>query len=225
MNLILLPRFRPRIIEVIALLIGHFDVCFLDAAQHFVIQLLLQSLRRFHHGISVGVLGLQISFHLGILLVAQPIVVIHHRAAIDLRGLRSFLRHWRRRERRGSVIRRRCVCGGEDQRSENQRSDSNVPQIEFFHRISFMRLENWPILYQLPVITKVDKRTDLLAADVLHAGRTFRRLSRQPVNRHKISRPRSRRRRLQNQPAYNVFRCFLGPVRSRAPFSLSSYSS
>jgi len=42
-------------------------VRFLDAAQHFLIQLLLQSLRRFHHGISVGVLGLQISFHLGIL--------------------------------------------------------------------------------------------------------------------------------------------------------------
>jgi len=60
-------------------------------------------------------------------------------------------------------------------------------KLSFFHRISFMRLENWPILYQLPVITKVGKQEDLLAADVLQAGHTFRRLSRHPVNRHKIS--------------------------------------
>jgi hypothetical protein len=40
-----------------------------------------------------------------------------------------------------------------------------VPQIDFFHRISFMRLENWPILYQLSFISEGGQAADLLAAD------------------------------------------------------------
>src|SRR5882762_1851361 len=150
MNLVLLPRFRPRIIEVVALFIRNFDVGFLDAAQHFVIQLLLEALRRLHHRISVGVLGLQISFHFGVFLVSQPIVVIHELLAMDLRSLRSFLRDGGRRERRRSVVCRQRVPEGEDQGSQGQKSDSNTLQSEFSHRISFVRFENSPILYQPP---------------------------------------------------------------------------
>jgi hypothetical protein len=100
---VLLPLDRPRVIEVaVVLAIGNVDVGLLDAAEHLVVELFLQLLRRREHGVRVRVLGLEIGDGLGTLLVAQPAVVVGALVAVKSDRLRDLLRDGRLR----------CVGGG-----------------------------------------------------------------------------------------------------------------
>jgi len=63
---------------VAALAVRNGAVVLLDAADDLLVQLVLQRLQRRHHRIDVGVLGVEVRQHLGILavVVAQPVVLV-----------------------------------------------------------------------------------------------------------------------------------------------------
>ncbi len=100
---VLLPFLRARVIEITAIQEWDVDVRLLDAPQHLVVELLLQRLRGLHEVFRIGQLGLQIRLHLRCALVAQPVVVVGERLAVDLRGVRDLLgdRGGRRHRSRG----------------------------------------------------------------------------------------------------------------------------
>ncbi len=95
--------FPARVIEVAAPLVGDVDVGLLDVADHLVVELLLQALGWLHDGGSVSVLGFQVLRHFGILLVAQPAVIVHQIAAVDVVLRVNFFSDWRRDWRRRGV--------------------------------------------------------------------------------------------------------------------------
>jgi hypothetical protein len=82
-NLILLPFLRARV--VVERIAAHRDgeVGLLDAAEHLLVQLLLERLEVLRHLVGVGVLCLQILDDIGILAIAQPEVVVDEDVAVN----------------------------------------------------------------------------------------------------------------------------------------------
>ena len=87
-DLVLLALFRARVIEVVADAHRDAEVGLLDAAEHLLVERLLQRLRRLHDRFGVGVLGLQVLDDLGVLLLSQPEVVVGQRVAVNPGGVR-----------------------------------------------------------------------------------------------------------------------------------------
>ena len=72
-----------RVIVVLALTIGHVHVGLLDARQHLRIERFLKRRGGRHDRPGVGVLALQVRAHPGVVLVSQPMVVVHALPAVD----------------------------------------------------------------------------------------------------------------------------------------------
>jgi hypothetical protein len=79
---VLLSLLGPGIIKISILREGHRQVRLLEVPNHFLVQRLLQPLGGSHHGVSVGVLSVEIGFHLGIGLLAQPEVIVDATVAV-----------------------------------------------------------------------------------------------------------------------------------------------
>ena len=90
-DLVLLAGLGAHVIKVVAFLVRNLDVGLLHAAEHLVIELLLQRLGRLHHRVGVGVLFFQVSADFGIGFLAKPVVVVDHFVSIDLGFVRGFL--------------------------------------------------------------------------------------------------------------------------------------
>ena len=79
---ILLALDGARIIQVIAAAKGHGEVGLFHVAEHLFVERILERRQVAGHGRRVGVLGFQISDHLGIRLLAQPVVIVHHGSVV-----------------------------------------------------------------------------------------------------------------------------------------------
>src|SRR6266542_5101539 len=88
---VLFSLLGARVIEVIALAIGHVLVGLLDAREHLFVERLLETGGRLHHRVGVIGLGLEVGqdVFVGLRLVGHPGVIVRDRVAVDLRGLRS----------------------------------------------------------------------------------------------------------------------------------------
>ncbi len=96
-----------RVVPVAAAAVGHALVGLLDAREHLAVELLAERLERGHRRPRVAVLGLEVGDDLGVLLLAQPVVVVDapvaepgHRARLapgdgGLEGLRGLGREGR----------------------------------------------------------------------------------------------------------------------------------
>jgi len=94
---VVLPLFHPCVIKIAVAFVRHRHVGLLDATLDFFEQSILEPLRVTHHGIQVGVLGLEVGEHLGILPFAEPVVAVRADIAVLLKRCRPDLRFWRNR--------------------------------------------------------------------------------------------------------------------------------
>ena len=76
MDGVLQTLFGARVIPPVAVAEGNRNVGLLDVAEHLLVELLAQPGKRRHHRFGVGVLGFEKGVDFGILLVAQPCVVV-----------------------------------------------------------------------------------------------------------------------------------------------------
>ncbi len=96
-----LPLLGAVVVPIAVVAVRHREIGLLDPAEHLAVQLLLQRFGVLHAGRGVGVLCLEIRAHLGVLLLAQPeVVVLPHLAVqgIDLGNDAGDRRRLRRRE-------------------------------------------------------------------------------------------------------------------------------
>jgi hypothetical protein len=78
------------------LAVGDALVGLLDAPEDLLVELVAERLERPGRGLGVAVLGLEVAGHRGIVLVAQPVVVVDAAVAELRHDLGLFLRHGRR---------------------------------------------------------------------------------------------------------------------------------
>jgi len=79
---ILLTLVRAGEIEIAAQAVGNREVRLLDAAKHFLIELLLKLLGRLQDCVRVRVLGYQVGDDIGIFFLAEPSIVIDAAIAV-----------------------------------------------------------------------------------------------------------------------------------------------
>jgi hypothetical protein len=82
-NGVLLALFGAREIEIAAQSVGNGEIRLQDAAEHFLIELFLEGRGVAENGVSVGVLGVEVGDDFGIVLVAEPGVVVDAAVAVD----------------------------------------------------------------------------------------------------------------------------------------------
>ena len=99
---VLQPLLGARVIPPIAVAVGNGDVGLLHVAQHLLVKLVAQAGQRRHHRIGIGIFGLQVRRHVGILFVAQPGVVVGQHNSVHLRFGVVFAGGGRRGNRRFS---------------------------------------------------------------------------------------------------------------------------
>ncbi len=80
---ILQPLLCARVIEVVALAHRDREIGLLDAREHLVVQLLLQRLGVLQERLAMDVLGLEMSGDRRCALLAQPVVIIDPRVAVN----------------------------------------------------------------------------------------------------------------------------------------------
>jgi hypothetical protein len=73
-----------RVVPPFAVAEGDRDVSLLHVREHFLIKVFAQSVERRHHGLDVGIFRVEIGGDFGILLFAQPCVVVGERDAVKL---------------------------------------------------------------------------------------------------------------------------------------------
>ena len=88
---VLLAFLGPGVIVVGTLAVRDFGVGFLDAREHLLVQLLLQTLRGLHHRRCVRILGAQIGAYRSAGLVAQPMVTVDAALPVHDRDVRYAL--------------------------------------------------------------------------------------------------------------------------------------
>ena len=93
-NRVFVARLIARLIAIAVAHVRHRMFLLRNARHHLFVQGFAQRLLRFQHRIGVGVLRLQVVQHLAVctLVVAQPVIVIHARVAVDGDGIRAFFR-------------------------------------------------------------------------------------------------------------------------------------
>src|SRR4029077_11004741 len=89
---VLLALLRARVIEVAAAAEGHRGVILLDAAEHLLVERLLERLRGLQELAGIGILFAEIGGDGGIVLLAQPEVVVLARVAVEHVDLGDFFR-------------------------------------------------------------------------------------------------------------------------------------
>ena len=94
MDRILLPGLHPGVVEPVAMPVWERIVVFLDASEHFPVQLLLERLRVGEHFVGVGVLGFQVGRYFRCPLLAKPGVVVDALVAMERRCPRNPGGHW-----------------------------------------------------------------------------------------------------------------------------------
>src|SRR5271155_4433535 len=111
MHRILLALFRASEIEITAQAVGNAQIRLKDPAEHLLVEHLLKSFGGPQDGIGVRVFRLQIGDYFGVLLLAQPGVMIDATIAVH-NGLNRLAARKRRRKRRTSyrVVRKRWRC-------------------------------------------------------------------------------------------------------------------
>ena len=84
-NRVFVARLIARLIAIAVAHVRHRMFLLRNARHHLFVQGFAQRLLRFQHRIGVGVLRLQVVQHLAVcaLVVAQPVIVIHARVAVD----------------------------------------------------------------------------------------------------------------------------------------------
>src|SRR5207253_6189950 len=87
---VLLALLGPRIVEVAAPPVGDGLVVLLDAAEHLPVERLLERRGGLEARVGVGVLGLEVGDDLGVVLLAEPEVVVLAPVAVDDVDLRDF---------------------------------------------------------------------------------------------------------------------------------------
>ena len=80
---ILLALFRAREIQIAAQPVGNGKIGLQDAAQHLLVQILLKALGIAQDGVRVRVFGVEVSNDLGIILVAEPCVIVDEPVPMD----------------------------------------------------------------------------------------------------------------------------------------------
>ena len=80
---VLQSLFRARAVPPAAVAEGNRDVGLLHMREHLLVEVVAQAGKRGHHRLGVGVFGLEIRGHLGVLFVAQPGVVVHQDCAMQ----------------------------------------------------------------------------------------------------------------------------------------------
>ena len=85
MNGVLPALLGARVVPPVAVAEGNRDVGLLHVAEHLPVELLAQAGQGRHHGLGIGIFGFEIGGHLGILLVAQPGVVVGEDRAVQKR--------------------------------------------------------------------------------------------------------------------------------------------
>ena len=83
---VLFPLFGARVVEIFTAADGHALVGLFDAGHHLAIKLVLQLFSGCHHGGHISILVRQILDDFGLVLVAQPMVVIYADIAVQLHG-------------------------------------------------------------------------------------------------------------------------------------------
>ena len=80
---ILLPLFGARVIPVPPLAVGHRQIGLLDAGEHLLVEELLQRAGSLKRGLSPGVLSREVRRDPRVGLVAEPVVVVLERLAME----------------------------------------------------------------------------------------------------------------------------------------------
>ena len=83
-----------RVVIEIVVTLGDGEVRFLDAADHFIVELLLENGRMRHHRLGVSVFCFQVSDHVRVFLLTQPIIIVDARMVVDGQFLRLHCRDW-----------------------------------------------------------------------------------------------------------------------------------
>ncbi len=109
---VLLARLVTGLIAVAVLHIGDRLVLLGNTGHHLLVELLAQRLDRCEHGLGVGILGLEIVQHLGLLplVVTQPVVVVDARVPVFFQGMGVLGSHRGDNDRLGGSI--ACRHGG-----------------------------------------------------------------------------------------------------------------
>ena len=80
---VLLALFRADVIGIAAEKVGNAEVGLLNAAEDFLVEGFLKGFGRFEEGVGEGVLFLEVGGDAGVVLVAQPGVMVHAAVAMD----------------------------------------------------------------------------------------------------------------------------------------------
>jgi hypothetical protein len=82
-NGVLLALLGARQIPPTAIAKGDRDVGLLHVREHLLVKAVTQAVERLHDRLGVGVFGLQVGGHLGVVLVAKPGVVVGQNCAVQ----------------------------------------------------------------------------------------------------------------------------------------------
>jgi hypothetical protein len=82
-NGVLFALFRAGVIRVAPEKVGDTEIGLLNAAEHFLVEGFLENFRGFQEGVGEGVFLLEVGEDAGVVLVAEPGVMVHATIAVD----------------------------------------------------------------------------------------------------------------------------------------------